>query len=460
MSKPDTSAPQVDPVSHPAAAQSVSAQPASPGRRLPGRGVLGIGLLILLAVVAYRETRPPVFGSALNLYKVPTDFLVYYRAGEVMAHGGNLYDGPLFGDLPFTYAPFAGALFRGLAIAPEAMSATFWQLACVGGVIAVILGVLVQRGYRLDAPTAVIGVGAAVGTLALSPVRDSFFYGQINVLLMLLVAFDFLRKRDRFTGIGVGLAAGLKLTPGFFIIVFAMQRRWREAITAAATFVVTVVIGLIAVPDATTFWTKSMFESDRVGDVTISASQSLKGFCERTMGTGTASSVVWVVLVLVALVACFFAVRWATRRDNQALVMCFGGITACLVSPFSWHHHWVWLVPLVVCLVDLGARAGARLRGSTSGVRGWLTEQAAMIVTLVIVFVAMIPYCSHQISVRFSFLGQPGLPAPFDHLWILWASVIMLVFAALGLQEMLAARRQDVQDAQDAASESAETAGD
>jgi alpha-1,2-mannosyltransferase len=96
-------------------------------------------------------------------------------------------------------------------------------------------------------------------------------------------------------------------------------------------------------------------------------------------------------------------------------------------------------------------------------VRGWLTEQAAMIVTLVIVFVAMIPYCSHQISVRFSFLGQPGLPAPFDHLWILWASVIMLVFAALGLQELLAARRQDAQDTQDtqdAAPESAGTAGD
>lgn len=427
-----------------------AAQPASPGRRLPGRGVLGIGLVILLAVVAYRETRPPVFGTELNLYKVPTDFLVYYRAGEVMAHGGNLYDGPLLGELPFTYAPFAGALFRGLAVAPEAMAATFWQLACVGAVIAVILGVLAQRGYRLDAPTAVIGVGAAVGTLALSPVRDSFFYGQINVLLMLLVAFDFLRKRDRFTGIGVGLAAGLKLTPGFFIIVFAMQRRWREAVTAAVTFLVTVVIGLIAVPDATTFWTKSMFESDRVGDVTISASQSLKGFCERTLGTGTGSTLLWIVLVLVALVACFFAVRWATRRGNQALVMCFGGITACLVSPFSWHHHWVWLVPLVVCLVDLGARAGARLRGRTPGVRGWLTEQAAMIVTLVIVFVTMIPYCSHQISVRFSFLGQPGLPAPFDHLWILWASVIMLVFAALGLREFLAGRQQAPQDAEDA----------
>jgi hypothetical protein len=417
--------------------------PPSPARRLPGRSVLGIALAVLVLVVAYRETRPHVFDAPLNLYKVPTDFLVYYRAGEVMSQGGHLYDGPLYGHLPFTYTPFAGALFRGLAVAPAAMAGTFWQLACVGAVVAVIIGVLVQRGYRLDATTAVICVAAAVGTLALSPVRDSFFYGQINVLLMLLVAFDFLRKPDKFTGIGVGLAAGLKLTPGFFIIVFLMQRRWREAVTAAGTFVVTVVVGLIAVPDAMKFWTSAMFESDRVGDVTISASQSLKGFCERALGAGGAATVLWGVLVIVALVACFFAVQWATRRGNQALVMCIGGIGACLISPFSWHHHWVWLVPLVVCLVDLGARAGTRLREGhdLGGVRGWLTDQAAMLVTLVVVFIVMIPFCSHQISVRFSFLGQPDLPSPLDHMWILWGSAVVLVFGVLGLRDMLRSRR-------------------
>lgn len=429
------------PLSTPPTAQVPAPSAPSAGRRLPGRGVLGLGLIILLLVVAYRETRSSVFGISLNLYKVPTDFLVYYRASEVMADGGDLYAGPLYGELPFTYTPFAGALFRGLAVAPEAMAATFWQLACVGAVVAVIFGVLAQRGYRLDAATAVICVAAAVCTLALSPVRDSFFYGQINVLLMLLVAFDFLRRPDRFTGIGVGLAAGLKLTPGFFIIVFIMQRRWREAITSVVTFLVTVIVGLIAVPDAMKFWTSAMFESDRVGDVTISASQSLKGFCERVLGAGAGATVLWIVFVLVALAACFLAVRWATRRGNQALVMCIGGITACLVSPFSWHHHWVWLVPLVVCLVDLGAQAGTRLRAGTPGIRGWFTDQAAMLVTLVVVFIAMIPFCSHQISVRFSFLGQPDLPAPFDHMWVLWATVILLVFAALGLRDLLADRR-------------------
>lgn len=402
--------------------------------RLRGTLTLVVALVVTLTVVAYKETRPWVFDRMLDLYKVPTDFMVYYRAGESLAHGEGLYDGALYGPLPFTYPPFSGALFRVLAAAPPEMAAAFWQLACIGALVSVILGVLVQRGYRLNTGTIMLGVAATVATLALSPVRDSFFYGQINILLMLLVALDFLRTRDRFTGIGVGLAAGMKLTPAFFIIVFLMQRRWRDAATATGTFLVTVAIGLVIVPDAWTFWSSAMFDSSRVGSDTISASQSIKGTSERLFGEGAAGLVLWVVLACMVLALLYAAVRWATVRNNQALVMSLGGVAACLVSPFSWHHHWVWLVPLAVCIVDLGqqvARAQrTRHRATDSPVTGWLRDQAVMLAAVVAIFVVMIPYCSHQISYRFSFLGQPDLlPPPLNHMWVLWGVLILLAAA-------------------------------
>ena len=306
----------------------VTAAPPSPpaaGRPLAGRTVLTVGLALVLAVVAYRETRPVVFERTLDLYKVPTDFMVYFRAGEALACGEGIYDGPLYGHLPFTYPPFAGSIFRYVASAPAEMSATFWQLACVGALVAVVLGTLVQRGYRLDTGTIALGVAAAMAALALSPVRDSFFYGQINMLLMLLVALDFLRTRDRLTGIGVGIAAGLKLTPAFFILVFLMQRRWREAATATATFAVTVGIGVLTVPDAMRFWTSAIFDSSRIGSDTVSASQSLKGFTERTFDSDTTGTAVWLVSCVVVVALLYVAVRWATRRGNQALVMALAG---------------------------------------------------------------------------------------------------------------------------------------
>lgn len=428
------------PSSSPPSSSPPSSPPSPAPSRLGGRTVLTLALAVVLAVVAYRETRPVVFNRQLDLYKVPTDFMVYYRAGEAMAHGGNLYDGALYGPLPFTYPPFAGTVFRALAAAPPEMAATLWQLACLGALVSVILGVLVQRRYRLDAGTAALGAAAALAAFALSPVRDSFFYGQINLLLMLLVSLDFLRRRDRLTGIGVGVAAGLKLTPAFFILVFLAQRRWADAARAVAAFAVTVVVGLLTVPDAMRFWTSAMFDSSRVGSDTVSASQSLRGFTQRMFTDSPAGTVVWLLLVVVVLALLYIAVQWATRRDNQALVMALGGFGACLVSPFSWHHHWVWVVPLVICIVDIGVRAGEVV--SPGGrVRTWLLSQTTTAASLVVVFVVTVPFVSHQIAVRWSFIGQQHLTPPLNSMWILWAVTVVAAFAVPGVVGWIRLRR-------------------
>lgn len=34
-------------------------------------------------------------------------------------------------------------------------------------------------------------------------------------------------------------------------------------------------------------------------------------------------------------------------------------MTALLVSPVSWSHHWVWSVPAAVLVLDEAVRAGA-----------------------------------------------------------------------------------------------------
>jgi alpha-1,2-mannosyltransferase len=40
---------------------------------------------------------------------------------------------------------------------------------------------------------------------------------QINLPLLMLVLADFARPRSRWRGVGIGLAAGLKVTPVIFI---------------------------------------------------------------------------------------------------------------------------------------------------------------------------------------------------------------------------------------------------
>ncbi len=45
-------------------------------------------------------------------------------------------------------------------------------------------------------------------------------------------------------------------------------------------------------------------------------------------------------------------------------------LTALLISPISWDHHWVWIAPGVALLAGVGARAAGRARAGWLGLAG------------------------------------------------------------------------------------------
>src|SRR5258706_11211598 len=74
----------------------------------------------------------------------------------------------------------------------------------------------------------------------LEPIRENFAFGQINMYLALLILGDLLLvvpRGSRWGGVGVGLAAAVKLTPAHFIGYLLITRRYRAAGTAGATTV-------------------------------------------------------------------------------------------------------------------------------------------------------------------------------------------------------------------------------
>ena len=90
-------------------------------------------------------------------------------------------------------------------------------------------------------------VGLVVGALALEPVWQNLRFGQVNLVLMAAVVVDLTRPERRSSGVLVGLAAGVKLTPLVFVVLLVLVGRRGAAGRATLTFLATVAVGFALV---------------------------------------------------------------------------------------------------------------------------------------------------------------------------------------------------------------------
>jgi alpha-1,2-mannosyltransferase len=203
------------------------------------------------------------------------------------------------------------------------------------------------------------------------PLRTNLAYGQINVLLMALVAFDCLlpatwwRVADRPIGWPrgalVGLAAALKLTPAIFVLYFVARRQWRAASTAVASFLVFTGLGALCAPhDSHEYWTKMVFDTGRIGPMAFAGNQSLNGILYRARLTGNAEHDAWLAGAALVGIVGLIAIFRAARAGRQLLALSLTACTTLLISPVSWSHHWVWSVPIVLTGLLAAYRAGNR----------------------------------------------------------------------------------------------------
>ena len=286
------------------------------------------------------------------------DTIVYRHGGDVVLHGQPLYEFALFDvGLPFTYPPFAALVFTPLALVSVPSAVTLLQVINASLVYATVVLSWRALGYR-SARMYLVSIPMAVAFTWLEPVRMTIWLGQINLLLLVLVLLDLSRgDGSRLRGVGVGIAAGLKLTPAFFLLHLVSIRQWRAAVTAGATFAVTVAAGFLVVPsDSWKFWTTTMVDSERIGALASPANQSIHGALARLWPGHTPPFVVWfLIAAAVAALALWTAAR-AHKAGKTLLALVICGLATPMVSPFAWGHHWVWCIPLAVVALDYAIR--------------------------------------------------------------------------------------------------------
>jgi len=304
------------------------------------------------------------------------DLRVYLWGGDLVRHLADPYlPTYLHSGLHFTYAPMAAGFFAALAVIKVQVVKVLVTAASVASLLGVLWLTWGKLGYTAPARRISATLSAAAVALWLEPIRQTLSFGQVNLFLMLIVVADLCLPDGRWwKGIGVGLAAGFKLTPLIFIPYLLLTRRYRAAAVATTTFGLTIAISLVALPAAAEhYWLDGLFlNPNRLGGIRYVGNQSLNGALLRLLGSTAVEQPYRLATEVAAAVAGLLLAAWVSRRGQEMSGILICALTGLLVSPVSWSHHWVWVAPALVVLAD--AATGSRwLRASArSRWRGWL----------------------------------------------------------------------------------------
>ncbi len=232
----------------------------------PRLAPLELALLALLTLLLL----PGLALAVRDLMPIPgqVDFTTYYLAAQALARGLSPYDQAVLnqlaaeqGGIPvvaYIYPPFFAVSLRPLAALPVGVAGALWFWL---NILWLALGVaLVVRWVGLG--RAALAAGLLWAAL-LPPSHDTLLLGQVNTLLLALIAgaFALVGREPRGSwgaiagGVLLAVAALIKLFPAVFVLVLAAHGRWRAVAAFGAGVVALTALGMLAAgPALTATW--------------------------------------------------------------------------------------------------------------------------------------------------------------------------------------------------------------
>ncbi|MEU0945697.1 glycosyltransferase 87 family protein [Streptomyces canus] len=280
-----------------------------------------------------------------------TDARVYYEASPGVL-SGQLYEirsGPH--SLVFTYPPFAALVLLPLSWLPWPVAVVVVQAVSVIALVVIVdRSAVLLDGVRMEHWRLMLWVAVV---LWCEPVHHTLNLGQVNLVLaaVVLSAAALPPGRAVLAGGGVGIAAGMKLTPAVTGAYLLVVGRTKAAFWSLAAFGVTLALGWLAAPrESVRFWLGLLWDTSRVGWVMSVRNQSLLGVLARLAGQGSGLGLLWCACAMLVLGAAVVAGCRATRHSDRLGVFLAVQSTGLMLLPISWSHHWVWCVPALMWL--------------------------------------------------------------------------------------------------------------
>jgi Glycosyltransferase family 87 len=427
------------------AAMNPPAQRASAGAaRLSDQARAGIVLLSLLVLVLAVGGWLWFLWGALHAPVGQYDFSSYYAAAAalradrhadiysaaVIARSGAATHVQVQPPLPYTYPPLLAIALTPLTLLPFHIAARLWLLLNAGiwlGCTAILANELRRllrdglvpspsagspgpasawaRAVSDPVPVVALSVSAAL-CLPFAPARQTLLLGQINFLVLLplaLVPWLTRRGHDRWAGAAVAIAAMLKLTPALLLVYLALRRRWQALAAAIAALAALALVSVAVVGPGEFFAALPEALSVGSGDARLGHNEALlapllnavASAAPGLAGPGRVAEYV----VLVALAVAAGVVLWRAQRDAAVTPGTRAGedaayaVALCamlLLSPATWVHHYVWVLPALALVLGLAARSF--LRATTPELRRTAAAQCALLALAAVLLAVWLPY--------------------------------------------------------------------
>jgi glycosyl transferase family 87 len=211
----------------------------------------------------------------------------------------------------------AAGLFAALAVIKLPVVKVIVTAASVASLIGVLWLTWGGVGHSRSLSRLSTTLCTAAVAIWLEPVRQTLAFGQVNLLLMFIVVADLcLPDSWWWKGVGIGLAAGFKLTPLIFIPYLLLTRRYRAAAVATSTFGLTIAVSLVALPGAAEYyWLDWLFlKPNRLGGIRYIGNQSLNGALIRLLGNATTTEPYRLGTEVVVAIGGLLLAAWVSRR--------------------------------------------------------------------------------------------------------------------------------------------------
>jgi alpha-1,2-mannosyltransferase len=330
----------------------------------------GIGICVLPVLVSL-YVGATTFGdsSFIPWRPIMVDLEVYRHAGSVLLAGGSFYDLP--GPLQFLYPPFAAVLAVPLALLPTTVVQLGWTAAGALALVAIL--------HRFGLQSWQLSLASAVAVYVVEPIVQTLAFGQLGIFLVALVVLDLVPGPRVFSrrllpaGVLTAIAAAIKLTPAIFVAYLLVVRKYRAFWVAVITGIAVTLVSAAVVPAASyEFWTRLAQGDTGLGhSIIYYTNQSVMADIVRIFGLGRAPAIAGLGLSAVVAVAGVWAAMLWHRLGDVRLAVNLCGVAGLLASPVSWLHHFVWVVPLAMSLVER-RRIGPRSLPTWFLALGWL----------------------------------------------------------------------------------------